>query len=63
MGERLRAAREAAGFQTMKAAALEADMAFSTFHNYESSRSYPGAEAIAQLCRAFGISSDWLLGL
>jgi transcriptional regulator with XRE-family HTH domain len=63
LGKRLRQAREEAGFKTAVAGAQHARLPQQSLSDYEAERRTPGAVAIAQLCRRFGVSADWLLGL
>lgn len=34
-----------------------------TLYNYISGKTIPNAEMIAVICREYGVSADWLLGL
>lgn len=63
LGERLKAARLLAGCSTVRAGSIIAELPYQSFRDYENGRSLPGAHATAQLCSAFGVSSDYLLGL
>lgn len=63
LGKRLVAAREMANCPTTAKGARKAKLPFSTLRDYELGKRDPGAVRLAQICRAFGCSSDWLLGL
>ena len=56
---RLTAAREAAGISI----ADRAGLSISTVYGYETGRRTPQADQLAELAKALGCSSDYLLGL
>lgn len=60
IGDRL---REARGGLSMAKAALLVDISQQAWNLYEKDKSAPGAKLIQKICSAFGISSDWLLGI
>lgn len=60
--QRLRALREGLQLE-QKELAAHLGLAASAISNYESGKRTPGFEILTQICRYFGVSSDWLLGL
>lgn len=61
-GERLRQAREAHGLTQDELSKL-CDFGQSQMNKYELGKSDPSAEILTRLCRALGVTADWLLGL
>ena len=63
IGKRLQTARKRAGFESCYQGAIQTGLPLSSLHDYETERSYPGAEALHSLCKGYAISADYLLGL
>ncbi len=61
-GERLRAAREAAGFASQQALADDLGVAQSTIANWEGGRREPNYALTLRLCERLQVSVDYLLG-
>ena len=55
--------REIRGDLSKNQAAARAGIKQQNWTRYENGQVLPGAEAIRQICVAFGVSADWLLGL
>jgi transcriptional regulator with XRE-family HTH domain len=63
LGQKLKDTRQQQGFKTIVAGAAQLRMSYESLRDYESGRRVPGAVPIAQICRRYKISADWLLGL
>lgn len=59
---RLRESKKRSG-KTLAQLGEEAGISESTLQQYFYSGVVPGADKLAQLCRALGVSADWVLGL
>lgn len=59
---RLRAARKSKGLTQAQAADL-VGIRQQSYHLYESGKQDPKSEVLASLCKALGVSADYLLGL
>lgn len=60
IGERL---KEMRGVRTQAEAAKLIGIAAPAWRVYESDRSIPGGKLLAKMSTAFGVSTDWILGL
>ena len=60
IGERLKIVR---GSLSQRDAAARIGMKQQSWRVYETNASAPGATLIQKICAAFGVSSDWLLGI
>jgi transcriptional regulator with XRE-family HTH domain len=65
LAERLLKAREDAGFAGREEAAQASggDISRQNLAGWELGRNLPGYRAIHRLCKLYGVSADWLLGL
>ena len=62
IGKRLQRARIRAGLTTQVAGAARCRLPVSSICAYENETREPGARALRQICRRYGVSADWLLG-
>jgi len=62
IGERLQEVRKDHG-DTQEALARKMNVSKSTVQSWEQEKSSPSHEALIALCRLYGVSSDYLLGL
>ena len=60
IGERM---KEIRGNISQRQAAALVGIKPQNWNVYEKDQSTPGAEVVIRLCRHFGVSADWLLGL
>lgn len=64
LAKRLRQARQARHLsQGGLAAALGGEVTQSAISYWESGKNLPTVDSLRELCRALGVSADWLLGL
>lgn len=57
---RLKAARELIGYESAREFAIDIDMGYARYCNYEGGRRLPNNTVIMQLCEFMGISAQWL---
>ena len=63
MGERLKRARLNAGFSTMKQVSDALGLERTRYLKWEHGDAVPSLDMLVRLCRLFGVSADYLLGL
>lgn len=61
VSDRLRQAREAAGFENAREAANALGLTYSTYAGHENGSRGPRREQLTQYARKFKVSTDWLL--
>ncbi len=63
LAERLRKARQEAGFKRFEDAAKKACISVNTLKSYEYGKFVPSALNLAALAKAYQVTTDWLLGM
>lgn len=63
MGERLKRARLNAGYATMKQVSDALGLERTRYLKWEHGDAVPSLDMLVRLCRLFGVSADYLLGL
>lgn len=61
VGNRLRMARQAAGYKTARAFAMAHDIAQSTYSQYETGKRHFSVDVLAQFVESLHINPNWLL--
>jgi len=62
LGKKIKKLRGDAGLSYV-AAAEQLRASVSQIQNWESGQTKPSADSIRSICRVYGVSSDWLLGI